>query len=102
MIRSAIAILVSSAAAWAQSSSAVLSGTVSDQQDMAIGSAKVTLLDPARGQTRQASTDANGVFVFSQLAPSMYELSAWRLLWRHRWTVGSLRTNLSTAGVFRH
>jgi hypothetical protein len=59
----------------AQSSSAVLSGTVRDEQDRFITSAKVTLLDPARGQTRRASTDANGAFVFSQLAPSSYELA---------------------------
>lgn len=63
------------AALFAQSSSAVLSGTVRDQQDRAVASAKVTLLDPARGQTRQASTDAGGSFVFSQLAPSTYQLT---------------------------
>ncbi len=70
-----VAVLVTSAALCAQSSSAVLSGTVRDEQDMVILSAKITLLDPARGQPRRASTDANGAFVFSQLAPSTYELA---------------------------
>lgn len=59
----------------AQSSSAVLSGTVRDEQDKLIASANLTLLDPAKGLTRRTSTDANGVFVFSQLAPSSYELA---------------------------
>jgi hypothetical protein len=59
----------------AQSSTAVLFGTVQDEQERIVPSAKVTLLDPAKGQTRMASTDANGAFMFSQLAPSTYELS---------------------------
>jgi hypothetical protein len=58
-----------------QSSSALLSGSVRDEQDRVVTSAKVTLLDPARGQTRQTVTDSAGAFVFSQLAPSTYELS---------------------------
>ena len=59
----------------AQSSTAVLSGTVQDEQEKLVPSAKVTLVDPAKGQTKTASTDANGAFVFSQLAPSTYELT---------------------------
>lgn len=59
---------------YAQSSTATLSGTVQDEQDRVIPSGKVTLLNLAKGQTRQAFTDTNGVFVFSQLAPSTYEL----------------------------
>ena len=59
----------------AQSSTAVLSGTVQDEQEKMVPSAKVTLLDPAKGQTKTASTDSNGAFVFSQLAPSTYELT---------------------------
>jgi hypothetical protein len=35
----------------------------------------VTLLDPAKGQSRQATTDSAGAFVLSQLAPSTYELT---------------------------
>jgi hypothetical protein len=69
------AVLAAAATLLAQSSSAVLSGTVRDEQDRFIASAKVILLDPVRGQTRQAFTDASGAFVFSQLAPSTYELA---------------------------
>ncbi|MCZ2152817.1 MAG: carboxypeptidase-like regulatory domain-containing protein [Bryobacterales bacterium] len=70
-----VAVVLAVPALLAQSSTGVLSGTVQDEQDKIIASAKITLLDPAKGQTRQASADANGAFVFSQLAPSTYELS---------------------------
>ncbi|MEP6535725.1 MAG: TonB-dependent receptor [Bryobacteraceae bacterium] len=61
-----------------QSSSAVLSGTVRDEQDETIASAKVALLDQSKGLTKQAITDSNGAFVFSQIAASTYELTVER------------------------
>lgn len=69
------ALLLGAHYAAAQSSTATLSGVVQDEQERIITSAKVTLTDPAKGQARQAVTDGNGVFVFSQLAPSTYELA---------------------------
>lgn len=57
-----------------QSSTATLSGTVQDEQMGSVGSAKVNLIDPARGQRREANTDSSGSFVFSQIHPSKYEL----------------------------
>jgi hypothetical protein len=69
-----IVFVASASALFAQSSSAVLSGDVRDEQDKAIQSAKVVLLDKGKGLTKQASTDANGAFVFSQIAPSTYEI----------------------------
>jgi hypothetical protein len=52
-----------------------LTGTVADEQDKAIASAKVSLRDRAKGLTKDTVTDANGAFVFSQIAPSTYELT---------------------------
>ena len=74
-LSAALTLTFAASALLAQSSTAVLSGTVQDEQEKIVPSAKVTLLDPAKGQTRTASTDANGAFVFSQLAPSTYELT---------------------------
>ncbi len=59
----------------AQSSTGSLSGTVQDEQSRIISSARVTLIDPQRGQSRTTETDGNGSFTFSQLPPSTYELS---------------------------
>ncbi len=58
----------------AQSSVATLSGIVLDEQQGTLGGAKVSLLDAAKGLSRQTVADANGSFVFSQLAPRTYEL----------------------------
>lgn len=74
LFRAPGAVLVFATALSAQSSSAVLTGTVHDEQDKGIASAKITLLDPGKGLTKQAVSDASGAFVFSQLAPSTYEL----------------------------
>lgn len=71
----AAAICLGALPLFGQSSSASLSGTVQDQQGGMITSAKVTILDPAKGFSREMMTDANGTFVFSQIAPSTYELS---------------------------
>ena len=60
---------------FAQSSSASLSGTVLDEQERVITSAKVTLRDPAKGISREVFTDGNGAFVFSQISPNTYELT---------------------------
>lgn len=59
---------------FAQTSSATLSGSVVDQQDGAIASATVTLIDPARGSKRQIVSNASGAFSFAQIAPSTYEI----------------------------
>lgn len=70
-----LTILVSSCAVLAQTSTAVLTGTVQDEQERAVLSAKVELSDKARGMVKQLSTDGLGSFVFSQIAPGAYELT---------------------------
>ena len=59
----------------AQISTGTLSGTVRDSQGLAVTGARLTLRDTAKGLTREAPSDGAGAFVFSQLAPSDYELS---------------------------
>lgn len=62
-------------AAFGQTSTATLSGVIVDQQDAVIAAATVTLTDPARGLKREIVSAANGAFLFSQMAPSTYEVS---------------------------
>ncbi len=52
-----------------------LSGLVRDEQQGALTSAKVTLRDAGKGVVRELITDTHGAFVFSQIAPSTYELT---------------------------
>ncbi|MBK9171141.1 MAG: TonB-dependent receptor [Bryobacterales bacterium] len=74
VVRAAIAALFA-LPLFAQSSAGSLSGTVQDEQGGFISAAAVTLLDPARGQTRTVSSSVNGTFVFAQLAPGTYEVT---------------------------
>ncbi len=74
----AVFVLTGAAAVWAQSSTATLSGTVLDEQSGVVPSAAVTIVDLGKGFRRQTVTGANGAFVFSQLAPSAYELTVER------------------------
>jgi hypothetical protein len=71
---SLLALCLAAVTLWGQSSSGTLSGLVADGQQGAIGGARITLLDPAKGLSRQTTADLSGAFIFSQLAPSSYEL----------------------------
>ena len=62
----------------AQSSAGSLSGSILDEQEGTLSAAKLTLRDPAKGLTRETSSDANGAFVFTHLTPSTYELTVAR------------------------
>jgi hypothetical protein len=68
-------VVLAIAAAWGQSSSATLSVVVVDEQEGAVGGAKVLLSDPTKGACREALTDGNGVHAFAQLAPSTYTIT---------------------------
>ncbi len=70
----AVALLIVGAAAFGQSSTATLSGVITDEQDRAVGSARLTLLDPKKGVSKQITSDTNGSYVFAQLPASTYEL----------------------------
>jgi len=68
-------LLLATIGASAQSVTASLAGTVVDPQEGMVTGATVKLRDPGKGQARELSTDGNGAFVFTQLAPAEYELT---------------------------
>ena len=56
----------------AQSATATLSGTVVDEQNAVVSGASVTITDTAKAFERTTTTDGDGGFIFTQLAPSNY------------------------------
>lgn len=63
------------AAAGAQDSAAVLSGTVTDPAGKAVPKARVSAKSTATGQTTEAETDSAGRYDGLSLAPGDYEVS---------------------------
>lgn len=53
-----------------------IQGVVVDSQGAAVDSATLTLTNKETGQARTATTDGNGIYNFTGLAPSHYSLSA--------------------------
>jgi hypothetical protein len=62
----------------AQSSTATLSGTVEDQNGAIVAGASIALVNVAQGSQRLATTNSEGRFVFPQLAPGQYSVTATR------------------------
>lgn len=58
----------------AQSTSATLSGTVTDENGAVVPGANVTVTNPATGVQRQATTSAEGAFNIPLLPPSTYTI----------------------------
>ncbi|MEJ7605779.1 MAG: carboxypeptidase regulatory-like domain-containing protein [Bryobacteraceae bacterium] len=75
LLSTAVAICMGALSLFGQSSAASLSGTIQDEQERVITTAKVRLHDSAKGFSREVMTDASGTFIFSQIAPSTYELA---------------------------
>lgn len=73
-----IAIFCFSGILLAQSSTATLSGTVEDQNGAIVAGASIALVNPAQGSQRLATTNSEGRFVFPQLAPGQYSVTATR------------------------
>lgn len=71
----ALCLCLAAAGLDAQSSSATLSGIVQDEQEGTVAGAKITLLDAAKGVTRESTADVNGAFSLTQIPPGAYELS---------------------------
>jgi hypothetical protein len=69
-----IAFSVVSLTAWAQSATASLSGTVTDERGAVIPGAGVTIINPATNFQKTATTDESGKFFIPQLPPSTYTL----------------------------
>jgi Carboxypeptidase regulatory-like domain len=70
-----LAIVVLSFVAIAQTNTTTLSGVVVDPSGAAIAGASVTILDAAKGTTKNESSKARGEFEFPQIAPGHYVLT---------------------------
>ena len=73
-----IAVLCFAGILLAQSSTATLSGTVEDQNGAIVAGANIALVSVAQGSQRLATTNSEGRFVFPQLAPGQYSVTATR------------------------
>lgn len=61
-------------AAWAQTASTSLNGTITDSKGSVIAGAALTLSNPETGFTRDVQTNGQGVYQFVQVPPATYEL----------------------------
>jgi hypothetical protein len=67
-------VIAAALTAAAQSGSAVVRGTVTDQQGKAIAGAKVTLTSVDKNLSRSQTTNEEGIYVFSSIAPGSYRI----------------------------
>ena len=63
----------------AQSATATLSGTVTDESGAVVPSANVTITDNAKSFERTVITSGEGNFIFTQLPPSSYTVKPCKL-----------------------
>jgi hypothetical protein len=70
----ALAILLLSTAAQAQTVSGSIRGTVADPENAVVAGATVSLTNPLTRQALEFVTDVNGTFVFPNLVPGDYDL----------------------------
>jgi Carboxypeptidase regulatory-like domain/TonB-dependent Receptor Plug Domain len=68
--------LLLSVSAWTQTTSGSIAGTVIDSTQAAVANAKVTAVELERGTILTAATDAEGRFVFPQMQPGTYNITA--------------------------
>ena len=71
-----VSLTISGAALFGQTGTASLHGTVLDASGGAVGGARVTILDAAKGFQRETTTPASGEFEFLALPPGTYTLTA--------------------------
>src|SRR5262252_5207343 len=69
-----LAALLSSSAT-AQTTSGTITGTVTDQSGAVVPSAKITLIDQATRDQREATGSDSGEFVFAAVRPSTYTIT---------------------------
>src|SRR5215813_4181890 len=58
-----------------QAATATLNGTITDQMGAVIAGARITATQTATGIKRDAVTNIDGLYVFSNMTPGDYELS---------------------------
>ena len=69
-----LSLLLTTGAAWAQLSTAQLSGRVTDESGAVLPGVTVTVTQTDTGFTRSDVTDGNGSYVLSNLPPGPYRL----------------------------
>ncbi len=74
-VRLCLALLLLAAAAWSQTITGSIVGSVRDPGNLAVAGAEVILTQTGTGVTRQLKTDERGSFVFSSLQPAEYSLT---------------------------
>src|SRR5258708_28714481 len=88
----ALCVLAPVQTARSQTFTGTISGGVNDPNSARIPRATVHSRNEANGEVRQVTTGSDGLFVFSQLPPGTYELSA---------EVQGFRKAVQTRGVLR-
>ncbi len=102
LVVAAILFAVGTPRLMAQSSSTgALTGTVTDQSGGVIAGATVTITSAATGQTRTASTDANGSYKFGSLPPGDYSMKFTATGFKTV-TVPSVSVNVTETRVLNH
>src|SRR4051812_31300307 len=71
-----LVVLTLATAAFAQTATSSLRGTVMDPQGGVIQGATVTLKNPAQGTTRETKSDDRGEYQFQQVPPATYDVTA--------------------------
>ncbi len=70
----ALLVLSFSPLVWGQGFGTIV-GTITDQSGAVVAGAKVTVTDPATGQNREETTNAQGYYVVPSLKPAPYDVS---------------------------
>ncbi len=74
-MRAFLLCILAAAAAFGQAFTGTISGSVSDPGGATVAGAAVRARNDATGDTRQLTSNTEGLFLFSQLAPGTYEVS---------------------------
>ena len=107
LIMLVVAGMLMSAPAWAQTETGRVSGTVTDDQGGVLPGATVTLKNVGSGTARATVTDANGSYLFANVAPTTYEITV-ELSGFRGWTAqvvvpvggsANMNTKLTVGGV---
>src|SRR5690349_13531903 len=74
LLRLLTGLITATLAVYGQSQTGQISGVVADQSGAIVGRAKVQLIHELTQNTRDFTTEANGVFVFTNLIPGEYTI----------------------------